>query len=84
MEVVLGPKADEAMNKIVQGNFNEMTFKLKNREMIIETGQPTLPGNVIDFGNAAVLAVGVKKAQMIVDGINDLAEQFQEEKKALK
>jgi len=76
MEVALAPEA------VVQGVFKQMTFALKKGEVIIGTGQP-LPGNVIDFGNAAVLAAGVEKAQMIVNRIDHLAEQFQAEKKAL-
>ena len=86
MALTLTPEeANKEMDEIVQDVFRELTFELENEKLVIGTSQSALPGSVIDFGNAAVLAAGVERAQMIVDGIDHLvAEQFEAQQKALE
>ena len=84
MALASTPEANKAMDEIVQDVLGQMTFELKNEKLVIGTSQSALPGSVIDFGNAAVLAAGVEKAQMIDDGVNHLVQQFEAKQKALE
>ena len=84
MALASTPEANKAMDEIVQDVLGQMTFELKNEKLVIGTSQSALPGSVIDFGNAAVLAAGVEKAQMIDDGVTHLVQQFEAKQKALE
>ena len=84
MALASTPEANKAMGEIVQDVLGQMTFELKNEKLVIGTSQSALPGSVSDFGNAAVLAAGVEKAQMIDDGVNHLVQQFEAKQKALE
>ena len=72
--------------ELAQEILDQMTFRLDNGKVCIGTGQSSLPGNVIDFGNAAVLNAQIKAAQLLGEGIENLVREFEAapKSKALK
>ena len=70
--------------ELSQRVLDDMSFSLKDGEVFIGTGQPTLRGAFINFGAPEVLYAQIEAAHLLKKGIENLAQKFEAAQNALE